>query len=42
MARLVGKDSDVVLEVGAGKTLLGRGPLLKVELAIYNSWFAVL
>ncbi|CAI8004783.1 Aprataxin and PNK-like factor [Geodia barretti] len=30
MARLVGQDSDVVLELESGETVLGRGPLLKI------------
>ena len=29
-ARLVGIDSDVVLELNSGETVIGRGPILKV------------
>jgi hypothetical protein len=36
MARLVGQDSDVVLELESGETVVGRGPLLKVEFALYD------
>lgn len=31
MARLVGEDCDVVAELAAGATVVGRGPLLKVQ-----------
>ena len=36
MARLVGEDCDVVAELAAGDTVVGRGPLLKVQSDFYN------